>query len=127
MSIIILDIIFGSLIITMKKHYLFITVFFSGMTSLAVEMSASRLIGNVFGSSNLVYVKRPTFSWDPVTGAVSYQVRIYTDAGQTLVRVITTAGNTVQSDVDLTIGQEYRYRERFSKASGATASASIID
>jgi len=39
----------------MKKYYLFITVFFSGMTALAVEMSASRLIGNVYGSSNLVW------------------------------------------------------------------------
>lgn len=39
----------------MKKHYLFVTVFFSGMTALAVEMSASRLIGNVYGSSNLVW------------------------------------------------------------------------
>ena len=39
----------------MKKHYLYITVFFSGMTALAVELSASRLLGNVFGSSNLVW------------------------------------------------------------------------
>ena len=39
----------------MKKGYLYITVFFSGMTALAVEMLASRLIGNVYGSSNLVW------------------------------------------------------------------------
>lgn len=40
---------------SLKKYYLHITVFFSGMTALAVELSASRLLGNIFGSSNLVW------------------------------------------------------------------------
>jgi len=39
----------------LKRHYIYITVFFSGMTALAVELSASRLLGNFYGSSNLVW------------------------------------------------------------------------
>jgi len=38
----------------MRKE-LYIAVFISGMSSLAVEMAASRLLGNVFGTSNLVW------------------------------------------------------------------------
>ncbi|MBC7876950.1 MAG: fused MFS/spermidine synthase [Anaerolineales bacterium] len=38
----------------MKKYLLF-TVFISGMTTLASELAAGRLIGNVFGTSNLVW------------------------------------------------------------------------
>ncbi|MBI9048543.1 MAG: fused MFS/spermidine synthase [Anaerolineaceae bacterium] len=38
----------------MRKE-LYVAVFISGMSSLAIEMAASRLLGNVFGTSNLVW------------------------------------------------------------------------
>ncbi|MGD2158389.1 MAG: fused MFS/spermidine synthase [Anaerolineales bacterium] len=37
------------------KRYLYFTVFSAGMTTLAVELSASRLLGSVFGTSNVVW------------------------------------------------------------------------
>lgn len=37
------------------RKYLYLTVFFSGLASLAVEFAASRLLGNYFGTSNLVW------------------------------------------------------------------------
>lgn len=39
----------------MNRGFLYATVFVSGMSTLAIELSASRLLGAVFGTSNLVW------------------------------------------------------------------------
>lgn len=37
------------------KNYLYMAVFAGGMTTLAVELSASRLLGSIYGTSNIVW------------------------------------------------------------------------
>lgn len=39
----------------MRNRWLFVAVFAGGVTSLGLEMTASRLLGNVFGTSNIVW------------------------------------------------------------------------
>ena len=38
-----------------NRRYLYFAVFASGMTTLAIELTASRLLGNIFGTSTLVW------------------------------------------------------------------------
>ena len=39
----------------MGRRYLFLTVFVAGMSTLAIEFTASRLLQTVYGTSNIVW------------------------------------------------------------------------
>ncbi len=49
------DLLLNEDIIPSMRRYLLLTVFISGMTTLAAELAASRLIGAVYGTSNIVW------------------------------------------------------------------------
>ena len=40
---------------TAGRRYLFLTVFVAGMSTLAIEFTASRLLQSVYGTSNIVW------------------------------------------------------------------------